>query len=179
MMDRHLTVNLANLTGDMRQQGTSIKFNISEVNDGVGIASVVGYESSYSHLKRFVRKGVERLDDSVRCVTSDGAVVQIKPFAVTKTNTSKQKLRDIRSIIRKEMISQVRKQKYDSLIRSIIANKLQSILKTSAKKVFPLRIFVIKKMELIQPANPQLAKTETPETEEKTPDQTPNPTPKK
>ena len=154
LLDRQLTVNLANLTGDMRQQGTSLKFKISEVDDGVGIAGIVGYEASSSQLRRFVRKGVDRLDDSVECRTGDNFSVRVKPFAITKTSTSKYKIRLMRNFLRQELIREIRKQNYDSLIRSIIANKLQSDLKSKVKGIFPLRTLAIRKLELVEKGKP-------------------------
>ena len=162
LLDRCLTVNLANLTGDMRQQGTSLKFKISDVDNGVGIAGVVGYEASHSQLRRFVRKGIDRMDDSIECRTEDGFAVRVKPFAVTKTSTSKYKVRIMRNFLRKALVKEVKKQSYDSLIRNIIANKLQSDLKSKVKEIFPLRTFAIRKLELVEKSKP-LAKDSKPE----------------
>ena len=150
LLNRHLTVNLANLTGDMRQQGTSLKFKVSEVDNGVGIAGIIGYEASSSQLKRFVRKGVDRLDDSIECRTGDNFSVRIKPFSITKTCVSKHKARVMRNLLRQELVKEIRKQNYDSLIRSIIADKLQSNLKSKIKGIFPLRAFAIRKLELVE-----------------------------
>ena len=149
LLDRHLTVNLANLTGDMRQQGTSLKFRVSEIDNGVGVAGVVGYEASHSQLRRFVRKGIDRLDDSIECRTQDNFPVRVKPFAITKTSTSKYKVRVMRNFLRKELVREIKKQDYDSLIRNIISNKLQSELKSRVKEIFPLRTFAIRKLELV------------------------------
>ena len=162
LLDRHLTVNLANLTGDMRQQGTSLRFKISEVDNGVGVAGIVGYEASSSQLKRFVRKGVDRLDDSIECKTGDDFSVRVKPFAITKTSTSKYKVRLIRNFLRQELIREIRKQNYDSLIRSIIANKLQSDLKSKVKSIFPLRTLSIRKLELVEKGRPLLKNDQAP-----------------
>ena len=149
LLDRRLTVNLANLTGDIRQQGVSLHFRISEVDRGAGVADVVGYEASSAQLKRLVRRGVERLDDSVVCLTSDGKRLKVKPFAVTRASASKYKLRLMRGLLRKALVEEVGKQDFDSLVRSVISNKLQSTLKSVAKKVFPLRVFAIRKLELV------------------------------
>ena len=110
---------------------------------------MVGYEASSAQLKRLVRRGVERLDDSVICSTSDGKRLKIKPFAVTKTSTSKYKLRLMRGILKKTLVEEVGKQNFDSLVRAVISNKLQSTLKSVAKKVFPLRVLAIRKLELV------------------------------
>lgn len=149
MLGRTLTVNLANLTGDIRQQGISLQFRISGIEDGKGVAKIIGYEASPAQLRRLVRRGVERLDDSIVCETSAGEPVKVKPFAVTRTSTSKSKLSLVRKILREEISKEVRSQAFDDLIKLLISNKLQTSLKTAVKKVFPLKALEIRKLQLI------------------------------
>ncbi len=149
MLERTLTVNLANLTGDIRQQGISLQFRISEVEEGKGIAKVVGYDASPAQLRRLVRRGVERLDDSIICETSEGGLVIVKPFAVTRTSTSKSKLSSVRKILREELGREMRGQPFDDIIKMIISNKLQTSLKTSVKKLLPLKSLEIRRLRLV------------------------------
>lgn len=149
MLDRSLSVNLATLTGDIRQQGISLQFRISEIEDGKGIAKVIGYEASPAQLRRLVRRGVERLDDSIVCETSEGQLVRVKPFAVTRTSTSKSKLSLVRKILRAELSKEVKSQAFDDLIKLVVSNKLQTSLKTAVKKIFPLKALEIRKLHII------------------------------
>ncbi len=149
MIDRTLTVNLANLTGDIRQQGISLQFRISEVEDGKGIARVIGYDASPAQLRRLVRRGVERLDDSVVCETSSGELVKVKPFAVTRTAASKSRISTVRKLLREEFSKEMRSQTFDDIIKMAISNKLQTSLKTAVKKVFPLKALEIRRLRLV------------------------------
>ncbi len=148
MIDRTLTVNLASLTGDIRQQGISLRFRISQIENGKGIAKVIGYEASPAQLRRLVRRGVERLDDSIVCETSEGEPARVKPFAITRTSTSKSKLSLVRKILRAELSKEIKNQTFDDLIKLVISNKLQTSLKAAVKKVFPLKALEIRKLEL-------------------------------
>lgn len=149
MLDRTLTVNLANLTGDIRQQGINLQFRISEVEDGKGIASVTGYDASPAQLRRLVRRGVERLDDSVVCKTSAGELVKVKPFAVTRTSASKSKLSMVRKLLREELGKEMLSQTFDDIIKTAISSKLQASLKTAVKKVLPLKALEIRRLKLV------------------------------
>ena len=152
MQGRMLTVNLANLTGDIRQQGISLKFEVDEVTDGVGVASIIGYESSSTQLRRLVRRGVERLDDSINCTTSEGRIIKVKPFAVTRAGASKTKVSLVRKQIRTILATEIAKMTTDELVKSIISNKLQASLKTSLKKLMPLRAVEIRKLKVLESA---------------------------
>jgi len=149
LVGRKLTLNLANLTGDIKQQGISLKFVISSINDSVGIADVIGYEASSSQLRRLVRRGVERMDDSIKCETSDGRALIIKPFAVTRTSTSKHKLSQMRAYLRDAIINEVKKYTFDELVKMIISNKLQTLLKSGVKKIYPLKALEIRKLLIV------------------------------
>ncbi len=149
MLDRTLTVNIANLTGDIRQQGISLQFRISEVEEGKGIAMVMGYDASPAQLRRLVRRGVERLDDSIVCETSAGDIVNVKPFAVTRTQASKSRLSRVRKILREELGKEMRSQTFDDIIKMVISSKLQTSLKTAVKKVFPLKALEIRRLRLV------------------------------
>lgn len=163
MADMRLSVNLANLTGDIRQQGVSLKFRVLGVDKGSGIAGVVGYDTSQSQLRRLVRRGVERLDDSIQCSTSDGKTVKIKPFAVTKAGTGKTKLSLVRKKLRETITNHAARQTFDELIKDIISHKLQSSLKNDSRNIFPLRFVEIRKLELVSAENTSKdAETEKP-----------------
>ena len=149
MLGRTLTVNLANLTGDIRQQGISLQFMISEIEEGKGIARVVGYDASPAQLRRLVRRGVERLDDSIVCKTSSGELVSVKPFAVTRTASSKSKLTAIRKILRDVFAKEMLSQTFDDVIKTAISNQLQTSLKAAVKKILPLKALEIRRLRLV------------------------------
>jgi len=167
MVNSQLTVNLANLTGDIRQQGINLKFRISEVDKGSGVANVIGYEASSAQLRRLVRRGVERLDDSIECKTSDGQLVKVKPFAVTRAAASKAKLSLIRKKLREAITEEVAKLTFDNLVKSIISHNLQTYLKNSVKKLLPLRAIEIRKLELTAIKKPEEKKSAEEKPEEK------------
>src|SRR3989338_386771 len=147
LLDTGFSINLANLTGDVRQQGVSLHFRVAEVEDNTGVAKVVGYEAAGSQLKRLVRRGVERLDDTFDCRTSEGTAVRIKPFAVTKNPTSKSRLTAVRKTLRETLEKETAKISFDSLIKAVISNELQTTLKNAAKKIIPLKALEIRMLK--------------------------------
>ncbi|MAG16319.1 hypothetical protein CMO88_04615 [Candidatus Woesearchaeota archaeon] len=169
MVNSRLTVNLANLTGDIRQQGISLKFKISEITDGKGVANVIGYEASSSQLRRLVRRGVKRLDDSIECKTSDGKLLKVKPFAVTRAAASKVKMSLMRKKLREAIAIEVAKLTFDELVKSVISHNLQNALKSSIRKIFPLRAIEIRKLQLSLSEPTAEAKISIKKTEKATP----------
>ncbi|MAG08361.1 hypothetical protein CMO89_02725 [Candidatus Woesearchaeota archaeon] len=149
VIGRHLTLNLMSITDNPKLQHINLKFSIDSVADNGLKASVVGYYFSPSSIKRLVKRGCRRTDDSFVCKTKEGRSVRLKPFFVTRTYTSHlivSKLRKTARVIISEMVGKL---SFDKLINDILNHKLQAELKKQLNKVYPLKSCEIRFLELI------------------------------
>ena len=90
-----VNVNLGNLTRDAKLQNVRIKFKINEIKDGKAYTEVKGYELATSYIKRIVRVGRSRIDDSFLVSTKDNVKLRLKPLVLTKYKTQKNILRNM------------------------------------------------------------------------------------
>ena len=134
LMGRTVAANLANLTGDIRQQSVTLKFIVTSMEGEAGIADVIGYQMASSAIRRVVRRGSDRLDESFVCETSDGKKVRIKPMAITKSITTSGIQRLIRKMLTSSIVKHVKKHTFDSLINEVITSKLQMAVKAEVNK---------------------------------------------
>jgi small subunit ribosomal protein S3Ae len=139
MKGRHITLNMMNITGDPKKQSTNLQFLIRNVIDGKGMTELVKYEMSNSFVKRLIRRGKNKVDDSFLTKTMDGKVVRVKPLAITLKNTNKSVLSSLRLELRKVIKEKFSKLTFSQIIESLIQYKLQRELKTSVVKIYPLR----------------------------------------
>jgi small subunit ribosomal protein S3Ae len=170
LMDRTVSANLANLTGDIRQQSITLKFIVTTVDGERGVAEVIGYVMASSAIRRIVRRGSDRLDESFICETADGQKVQIKPMIITKAITNSAVHRSLRKALVANVTKQVKKFNFDSLINEIITSKLQMAIKSELKKIFPLKgveikALYLKSKPLEKPAEAQAEAVEQPAAE--------------
>ncbi len=149
LVGRTVAANLANLTGDIRQQSVTLKFIVNSMEGETGIADVIGYQMAASAIRRIVRRGSDRLDESFVCETSDGKKVRIKPMAITKTITNSAVHRSVRKMLINSLVQAVKKHTFDSLINEIITSKLQMAVKADLKKVYPLKAVEITSLWLL------------------------------
>jgi small subunit ribosomal protein S3Ae len=150
LIGRSISVNLANITGDIRQQSITLKFIINSVDEGAGIADVKGYEMAPASIKRVVRRGSNRLDESIVCKTSDDKSVKIKPMIVTRTLTKSAVHRALRKALIASVASQVKKHTFESLINEILTSKIQIGVKSDLKKIYPLKSVEIRVLETVE-----------------------------
>ena len=137
--NKYITVNLMNISGDARNQNVNIQFKIDKVQDGKGYAKIVKYELLPTSLKRFVRRGRDKIVDSFTCRTSDNVLVRIKPLFITISLSKKSAQTGVRLQARKALKELIAKNTFDEFMKDVIQNKVQKHLRTILNKVYPLR----------------------------------------
>ena len=150
MLNRSLSVNMMNLTGNPRNQQINVILRIKEIKDGKGLTQVLGYEMMPSSVKRLVRRGRTKIDDSVIVATSDNKKVKIKPLVITRTLANNSIANSMRLVVRNSLATLVSKLTYDKLVEEIMSNKLQKHLGIMASKIAPIRNSSIKGFKLIE-----------------------------
>lgn len=150
LLGRTISANLANLTGDIRQQSVTLKFLVTSLENDAGIADVVSCEMAPSAIRRVVRKGSDRLDESFICETENGQKVRIKPMIITKAATNSAVHRLLRKALVSNIAKYVKKHAFESLINEIITSKLQTTVKSELKKVYPLKAVEVRALEIVR-----------------------------
>lgn len=127
-----------------------IKGEIKEIKEGKAIAELRGIKLYPSYVKRFVRRGVTKLDESFIVETSDKKKVRIKPTFITRKRVH----RGVQTALRKEVKSFLEKlistYKTEELIQGIIRGEIQKTLSKKLKKVYPLSFCEIREVLILK-----------------------------
>ena len=102
-----------------------------------------------SAIRRIVRKGSDRLDESFICEAENGQKVRIKPMIITKAATNSAVHRLLRKALVSSLVKYVRKHTFESLINEVITSKLQTTVKSELKKVYPLKAVEVRVLEIV------------------------------
>lgn len=141
-------INMMYVTGNVKNQNIRLTFSVTEVSSGLGKTQVICYEQIPYYLGRFVKAGSDLVEDSFVGTTKDKVNVRVKPFIVTKQNVGKNVLSSVRLKAREVINTDISSKTYDEFISSVISGKLQNVFRNEVKKVFPLKSFEFKKVEL-------------------------------
>jgi ribosomal protein S3AE len=150
MINRKITVNMMGLTGNPRSQHINILFRIYDVKEGKGLTETLGFEMMPSSVKRIVRRGKTKIDDSLIVVTLDNKKVRIKPLLITNNLVKNPAAASIRTSLRDEIARLVGKLTYEKLVEEILGYKLQKHLGGLAAKITPIRESEIRAFELVE-----------------------------
>jgi len=128
------------LLNDMRKQNMDITFTVDKVAENKATTQLHGYKILANQIRRFVRRGKERISLSILCKTKDGKVVRIKPIVVPITKvrgtTGAAILKHTEGIV-SEMVAN---KTLEQLVQGIINTSFQKDIKKGLHKIYPIKI---------------------------------------
>lgn len=150
VIGKRLSVNLMQLSGDIKKQGINIKFKIDKISGNQALAEIMGYELSSSYLKRLTRRTKGKLEDSFLAESKDKVKFRIKPLMFAKNETKDSIMAHLRKEIRNFFIENSAKLDFSQVIYSVISNQFQKELKQSLKKIYPISISEVRVLERVK-----------------------------
>ncbi len=148
LIDRVVAVNLMDITRDVKKQNINMKFKVTGLKENKAETEVIGYQTINTFIKRIIRRDRNNLHDSFVCKTSDEKNVRLKPLMITVSKTKGVVTNSLMRMLRANLAEYVEKITYKELVNDLVSHKLQSSLKNSLKKIYPLRSLEIKEMLL-------------------------------
>lgn len=149
MIGKGVTVNLMSLTNDVKRQNINIHFEVFDVQNNKAFTNIIGYYMVQSSIKRMIRRNIEKISMSFPCKTSDNKNIQLKPLLITRSSTTGSVATRIRKNAQDFLVKYVNSISYDNLINDLVNHTLQSSLKKTLSKIYPLRVCEIGSMELV------------------------------
>ena len=137
---RTLKISLMELTNDMKKQNIGVTFRVREVSEKKALADLVKYELMPFYVRRMMRKGRDKVEDSFICSVKDGIKVKVKPFMITKTKVQNSILTALRKQARDFVASNAASQSFMEFMGSVITTKMQKSLREHLKKTYPLAV---------------------------------------
>jgi len=119
---------------------------ILEIKDDRVIAEPLGIRLYESYIRRFVRRGATKIDDSFVCVTADKRKLRIKPVMITrkkvKGSVHAALIREARDFIEKSFAEE----KMNDLFLETLRGDMQRKLSKKLKKTYPLSFCEIREL---------------------------------
>jgi len=150
---KDITVSLMTLTGEPQKQNIMISFRMTGVRNNTIVTETIGYKMIPSAVRKTMRRGKEKIEDSFNLSTQDNVKVLVKPLFVTKGRTSNSVLANLRRTARVQIAKTVSSSKFESLIYDLITQKFQKTLGDVLRKIYPLSTCEIKYFSAVKKTN--------------------------
>lgn len=141
-------MNMMYISGNVKNQNVRLVFKVMEVNSGLAKTNVVEYSQIPYYLGRFVKSGSDLIEDSFVVTSKDGIDVRVKPFVVTKKNTSQMTISALRLALRDLVAKEAASKEYSEFISSVVFSKIQTTFRNEIKKIFPVKVLEFRKVNI-------------------------------
>jgi ribosomal protein S3AE len=147
---RRIDVNLMTLTKSPKKQNMNLLFEVTQVAEGKAQTRPLEFVLQPASIKRLVRTGRDRVDDSFVVKCKDGLFARVKTLFITKAHTPnalQTKLRVVSYTLVKKYAATV---SFEQLIKDAVEGKIQKEMKDKTAKVVALRnceVRVISRLE--------------------------------
>ena len=151
VVGRTVDINLAFLTGNFRQQNMKIIFQIYKVSGLKAYTHIKEVALYDAYVRRIVRKGTSRVDDSFTLKTKDDIEVQVKPLVVTRYRAHYRQKSAIRKKYKEYLMEKIPQLTYSELVEKVINKELQSEVTPMLNKIFPVYHVEIRRLVRLTP----------------------------
>ncbi len=151
VIKRKVSLNLAFLTGNFRLQNMKAVFQIYDVKSNKAYTELVELSLYDAYVKRIVRKGTSRVDDSFEIETKDGIKIRIKPLIVTRYRAKRRQRAALRSTMKQLLSEKIPNMEFYELVDKIMKRELQNELFPTLNKIFPVGHVEIRKLVRVTP----------------------------
>jgi len=147
LIGKTVSLALGVITGQIRKQNVKVMFKIKEVREGKALTELIGCSLVPNYVKRCVRKGKSKIDDSFMVKTKDNVNVVVKPFIITRNKTHGGIMTSIRVEARKLIKEFFEKNTFNDIINKVLSTEFQKELKNRLKVIYPLSIVEIRELK--------------------------------
>jgi len=152
-----VSVNMMSLTKNPKKQGVNAKFIVTGQHEDKLTTDFLGLRIMPPVVRRMVRRGKDKIEDSFICTTSDGKKIKVKPLIITRSKVKGSVISAIRKTAKMHLARTAAKLAYEKLVDELVSFRLQRGMQESLNKIYPVSISEIRWFELMQkePAVPQ------------------------
>lgn len=146
---RIINVNMMTITGEMKRQHINIIYKITNFKDKKLYATPMGYKISSAYLKRIVRRGRNRIDDSFLVKTIDNKVMRIKTIAVTRSLTKRSLRSKLKRILIYETAELAKTVDFYRFLEEVLRYRYQLTIGGMLNKIRPIKQVEVKLLEFV------------------------------
>ena len=146
LIGRIVNSNLGLLTRDIKLQNIKVGFKINKVEDNNAYTEIVKYELISSYIKRVVRVGRSKLDDSFVAQSKDNVKVRIKILLLTRNIVQNSVLTKMRKRIIEYFTKILARDDYDVFVNNLMFYRLQGDLRRDLGKLYPVAVCEVRMM---------------------------------
>jgi small subunit ribosomal protein S3Ae len=169
LIGRIATTTMQDLTGDFKLMHVKLDFQVERVNGNQAEARFIGHSLTSDYVRRLVRRNHSKVSLIVDATTKDGALIRVKPIAVTEHRAQSSQSTVLRSIITRVVLESAAEKSLGEFAKEMLDGRLAQKIQKASKPIYPLRKIELNKSEVRQAPTITLEDLEQPPAAPETP----------
>ncbi len=149
VVGRLIKVLASEVASGPRLNQVKLLFEIETVSGKTAQTKLAGYEMARSLIRSIVRRKRTKIELIKDYTTSDNQKIRIKIVAMTVGNCYSSHEKDIRRNMEASLDTLVEGKNTVDLIKEVLAHTIQNKLKENARKIYPVAILEIRKVDFV------------------------------
>ncbi len=140
---------LLDLTRDLKGKMAEAKFRV-DVKNNEAYGNIIYFGLLQNYARRLVRKGTSPVEDSFVAISKDGIKLRTKPLLVTRKKVVRNIRKKLREKARELLVSFITKNEKRTIFESIMNYAIQKQILKDLKKIYPLLVCEIRRIEVVK-----------------------------
>ena len=149
VIGRTIKVMASEVASGPRLNQVKLLFEVENVSGKTAQTKLAGYEMARSLIRSIVRRKRTKIELIKDYTTTDNQKIRIKIVAMTVGNCYSSHEKDIRRNMEATLDTLVEGKNAVDLIKEVLTHTVQNKLKENARKIFPVAILEIRKIDFI------------------------------
>jgi small subunit ribosomal protein S3Ae len=152
LLGRTLEVSVSELTKQHSKYYMKVRFKINSVDEKQRKANTCffGYSVNKEQVYRVVRKHAEKIENVDYVKTKDNWLLQVTTVTILNRNAEADVSREVRKKVQEVLQSHADKVDIDNFVKLVINNMVQTKIKKTCSKIYPVRFAEVAKIEVVK-----------------------------
>lgn len=150
LIGKTLSLSAIELTNDFSKYYLKFGFRINRVDGNRAYTELTGMECMRDYVSRMVVRRVRRIDAVQDLITEDNMKIRVKSLGIVSKRSKSSIEIAIRNFISQVVKTEVENSTLEEFVRKIIANELKSKILGKGRRIYPIRNFEVRKIEINQ-----------------------------
>ncbi len=148
--NRVIEVTVQDLIGDFSRMHIKVQFGVDKVAGSHVSTKYLGHNMTSDYIRRLTRRKRSRIDGTFDVKTKDGAIIRVKPMAITDRRIQSSKQTAIRKVMHRVVYEKAKSMKVGDFVKAMILGDLAREIATACKAIQPIFRVEVRRSELLK-----------------------------
>lgn len=150
LVGRVVESTLRDITGDFSKQHIKLRFQVTDVKEGIVNTKFAGYSLSREYMRSQIRRKTTRIEGVTDVETNDRYKLRVKTIAlaVGRAQTAQEKL--VRKVMFDAVGKAAKKSNLDLFIQEVVQGRVSTNMYRAANKIYPLKRVEVRKIKVLE-----------------------------